>query len=141
MGHYAKVLNNKVIQVLVADSDFMAGYIDTSPGTWLKTSYNTSGGKHYTIDSNGDQTYTILSDRQDKAIRKNFAGIGFNYDPVKDAFYSDPPFDSWVLDSDTYCWKAPITNPHDPDKSYWHEGDKEFKLFTKPENWVDSGEQ
>jgi hypothetical protein len=51
MAHYAKVLNEKVIQVIVAESDFMDSFVDDSPGTWIQTSYNTRGGVHYQPNS------------------------------------------------------------------------------------------
>ena len=46
MAHYAKVRDGKVIEVIVADQDFMDNMIDTSPGKWIQTSYNTYGGVH-----------------------------------------------------------------------------------------------
>ena len=76
MGHYAKVIGDTVVQVIVAKQDF----IDTLPdkNMWIKTSYNTHGGVHYTQDENNRRS-TPSSD-QSKALRKNYAGIGMTYD-------------------------------------------------------------
>ena len=47
MAHYAKVKNGIVEQVIIAESDFFTTFVDTSPGEWIQTSYNTIGGVHY----------------------------------------------------------------------------------------------
>jgi hypothetical protein len=111
MGHYAKVLNQKVIRVIVAEPEFFNTFVDSSPGTWVQTSYNTRGGVHYAPGTNkpdgGEQ------------IRYNYAGVGYNYDGT--GFYSPQPFPSWILDKTTYLWNAPIPYPTD-DKHYtWNE--------------------
>ena len=54
MGHFAKVNNGIVEQVIVADEAFFDNFVDTSPGTWIKTSYNTRGGIHYGQDGKPD---------------------------------------------------------------------------------------
>ena len=106
MGHFAKVVDGKVTQVIVADLDFFTTFIDSSPGEWIQTSYNTFGGQH----SAGGTP-----------LRKNFAGIGYKYDKTLDAFIPPQPFASWVLDDDTCLWNAPIPYPTD-EKSYgWDE--------------------
>ena len=123
MAHYAKVKNGKVVNVIVADQDFIDNFVDTSPGKWIQTSYNTYGGKHYLPDLN-ENNEKVLSDDQSKALRYNFAGIGYNYDSVADAFYPEKPegYDSWVLDTDTYLWKPPVDMPADTSKIWrWNE--------------------
>ena len=80
MAHYAKVRDGIVLQVIVAEADFFKTFVDTEPGRWIQTSYNTRGGVHYEPNS-----ITPSSD-QSKALRKNYAGIGFLYDSDKDAF-------------------------------------------------------
>ncbi len=70
---------------------------------WKQTSYNTRGGKYYNSDNTlGDQS---------KAFRKNYAGIGFFYDDVRNAFYSQKPYSSWILNEETCFWEAPIAMP------------------------------
>ncbi len=46
MGHFAKVADGKVTQVIVAEPEFFQTFVDSSPGQWLQTSYNTYGGQH-----------------------------------------------------------------------------------------------
>jgi hypothetical protein len=115
MAHYAKVVNNLVTQVIVAEPEFFETFVDTSPGEWIQTSYNTYGGVHYNPET-GEP-----SADQSKALRKNYAGIGSVYDRKLDAFIPPKPFASWVLDEDTCLWNAPVARPTD-DKSYsWNE--------------------
>jgi hypothetical protein len=102
MSHFAKIEDNLVTNVIVAEQDF----IDTLEGTWVQTSYNTRGGVHYGQDNNPDGGV---------ALRKNYAGIGMIYDASKDAFYLQKPHASWTLNDDTCHWEPPIAYP-DPDE-------------------------
>jgi hypothetical protein len=105
MSHFAKVLDGKVTQVIVAEPEFFETFVDSSPGTWIQTSYNTHGGQH----------------PEGRPLRKNYAGIGFTYDSKKDAFIPPQPFASWLLNEDTCLWDAPVAYPTD-DKIYrWDE--------------------
>lgn len=54
-------------------------------------------------------------------FRKNYAGIGYTYDAVRDAFIAPQPFSSWVLDEDTCRWKAPVPRPADGKIYRWDE--------------------
>jgi hypothetical protein len=108
MGHFAKVVDGKVTQVIVAEPEFFDTFVDSSPGTWLATSYNTFGNKHLKGGS---------------PLRGNFAGIGYTYDTEKDVFYAPQPFSSWALSSD-YLWEAPIPIPDDGKNYYWNEESK-----------------
>jgi hypothetical protein len=107
MGHYAKVLDSKVVNVIVAEPEFMSTFVDSTPGIWLETSYNTRGGVHYLPDSDTPST------DQTKALRKNFAGIGYTYDVAKDAFIAPQPFPSWSLDEEACLWVPPVPRPTD----------------------------
>jgi hypothetical protein len=107
MGHFAKVVDGKVTQVIVAEPEFFDTFVDSSPGTWIQTSYNTIGGQH-------TQGGTPL--------RKNYAGIGYSYDAGRDAFIPPQPFASWVLNEDTCLWDAPTPMPVEEGKFYqWDE--------------------
>ena len=86
MAHYAKVENTLVTQVIVAEAEFFDTFVDSSPGEWIQTSYNTHGGVH--LDG-GTQ------------LRKNYAGVGFTYNKILDAFISPQPYASWTLNEDT----------------------------------------
>ena len=112
MGHFAKVLDGKVTQVIVAEPEFFDTFVDSSPGTWLATSYNTVGNKHT---------------KGGTPLRGNFAGIGFTYDAEKDVFVAPQPFPSWILSAD-YLWEAPVVMPTD-DKFYtWDESAQSWVL-------------
>ena len=54
-------------------------------------------------------------------IRKNFAGIGYQYDQSRDAFIAPKPFNSWILNEDTCLWNAPVVMPIDDNKYKWNE--------------------
>jgi hypothetical protein len=105
MGHYAKVVNGKVTKVIVAQATFFDNFVDDSPGKWIKTSYNTRGGVHYQANTH------IPSEDQSKALRGNYAGIGYIYNTALDAFYPPKPFDSWDLNTGSYSWEPPVPVP------------------------------
>ena len=115
MAHFAKVLNGKVTQIIVAEQDYIDNMIDTSAGQWIKTSYNTHGGIHYEPNSQTPR------EDQSGALRYNYAGIGYIYDVEADAFYEPQPFPSWILDTTTYRWNAPVPYPTDNKKYNWNE--------------------
>jgi hypothetical protein len=128
MGSFAKVSNGIVIQVISAEPEFMPHYQDPdpTPGEWIQTSYNTKGGVHY--DPNTGEP----SADQSKALRKNFAGIGHIYDPALDAFYSPKPYDSWVLDTNTCWWQAPVPYPTDGNRYIWDENTQSWVEIPDP---------
>ena len=114
MAHYAVLSSdNKVTLVFVGRDDVVEGiedwetYYAPKGFTVKQTSYNTYGGVHYT----GGEP----SADQSKALRYNYAGIGFIYDADRDAFIPPQPYASWVLDEDTCLWVAPIAYPAEGD--------------------------
>ena len=115
MSHFAKVTDGKVTQVIVAEKEFFDTYVDSTPGEWIQTSYNTRQGKHYNPET-GE-----LSDDQSKALRGNYAGIGYTYDRTNDVFYPPSPFPSWVLNNTTWSWEAPTAMPDDGKLYKWDE--------------------
>lgn len=116
MGHYAKLdENNIVIQVNVVEEDYFSSNPDRYTGTWVKTSYNTRGGVHYNPETNEP------SADQSKALRKNYAGIGYVYDQELDAFYAPQPYPSWTLDEETCFWESPTPYPTDGKLYTWNE--------------------
>ena len=106
MGHFAKVVDGKVTQVIVAEPEFFTTFVDSSPGTWLQTSYNTIGGQH-------TQGGTPL--------RGNYAGIGYTYDQTNDVFYAPQPYPSWIINQTTWTWEAPTPMPTDGKVYSWDE--------------------
>ena len=115
MGHFAKVSNGIVTRVIVAEADFFNNFVDDSPGKWIQTSYNTRGGVHYQPNTNEP------SEDQSKALRKNYAGIGYTYDATRDAFIPPQPFNSWILNEDTCLWDSPVPYPEDGKLYKWNE--------------------
>jgi hypothetical protein len=98
MSHYAKIENGIVTQVIVAEEAFINSGAVGDPAAWIQTSYNTRLGVH------------VLGGT---ALRKNYAGVGMIYDPVRDAFYWPRPQDSgtWVLDEFSCTWVRPVPKP------------------------------
>jgi len=105
MSHYAQLdENNVVVFVIHAKSNDKEDEFTESTGdVYRQTSYNTRGGVHYTDG--------VPSEDQSKALRFNYAGIGFTYDENRDAFIPPQPYASWVLDEATSLWVAPIAYP------------------------------
>ena len=104
MAHYAKVNNGIVEQVIVAEAEFFDTFVDSSPGSWIQTSYHTQGGVH----ANGGTP-----------LRKNFAGISYTYDSDLDAFIPPQVHNSWILNRETCLWESPIPYPEDGQDYSW----------------------
>jgi hypothetical protein len=122
MAHFAKVNNNMVEQVIVAEPEFFTTFVDSTPGEWIQTSYNTRGGVHYNPNSNEP------SEDQSLALRKNYAGIGYTYDSTRDAFVPPRSFASWTLDEDSCLWQPPIPYPDDDQYYVWNESILNWQL-------------
>ena len=120
MSHFAKVENGTVTQVIVAEQDV----IDTGMfgSGWIQTSYNTRGGVHY--NQNNEP-----SEDQSRALRKNYAGVGYTYDSERDAFIPPQPYASWVLDEVTCLWAAPVAMPTDDKQYNWDESTQSWVEF------------
>lgn len=111
MAHYAKVLNKKVVNVIVMEPENFSEWVDDSPGEWIKTSYNIRGGVYYDPESGSPAADQTVITGDEARERKNFASIGGSYDPEADVFYDKKPFDSWILNTTTYLWEAPVAYP------------------------------
>ena len=108
MAHFAQIENGIVTRVNVVSQE----RVNTYDGTWVQTSYNTRGGVHYGQDGEPDGGV---------ALRGNYAGIGYTYDTDNDVFYAPQPYASWVLESSSWTWIAPIAYPNDDNFYDWHE--------------------
>ena len=112
MAHFAKLGTGNIIETVISinnsvitDSngieqeklgvDFINKLYNTRD-VWKQTSYN-------------------------RTFRKNYAGIGFQYDQTRDAFIPPKPFNSWILNEDTCIWNAPIAHPQDDNDYKWNE--------------------
>ena len=114
MAHFAKLgVGNIIEKVIVvsndiaiteqAGSDFINKLYNTRD-VWKQTSYNNN-------------------------IRKNFAGIGFQYDQTRDAFIAPKPFNSWILNETTCRWEAPVSKPNDDNKYTWNESTLSWNII------------
>ena len=118
MAHFAKVENGVVTQVIVIEQDVLNLGHWGDPASWVQTSYNTYGGVH----SQGGTP-----------LRKNYAGIGYTYDSVRDAFIPPQPFPSWLLNEDTCLWDAPTPMPVEAGKIFvWDEPTTAWVEFVAP---------
>lgn len=104
MSHFARVNAQGIVeQVIVAEQDFIDSLPDKT--SWVQTSYNTIGGQH----------------PEGRPLRKNYAGVGYTYDPVRDAFIPPQPFPSWLLNEQTCLWNPPVPAPTDGKRYAWDE--------------------
>jgi hypothetical protein len=122
LSHFAEIDENGiVIRVLVGDNNDPSGdegyswLIENLGGRWIQTSYN-------------------------RNFRKHFAGIGFTYDELLDAFIPPKPFESWLLDEDTCEWQAPIPYPTDGFTYVWNEAELAWELadFSEPDEAIEA---
>jgi hypothetical protein len=117
MAHFAKLDENNVVTFVTVgrqEDDGLEAELTARTGdVYKQTSYNTYGGVHYTDG--------LPSDDQSKALRFNYAGVGFSYDETRDAFIPPQPYASWVLDEDTCLWVAPVPMPTDGATYTWDE--------------------
>ena len=117
MSHFAKLGANNVVTFVTVgrqeDDGREQELCERTGDVYRQTSYNTRGGVHYTDG--------VPSDDQTKALRFNYAGIGFTYDEARDAFIPPKPYDSWVLDEGTCLWVAPVPMPDDGADYVWDE--------------------
>lgn len=113
MAHFAKINSDNIVtQVIVIEQQVLNLGHWGNPADWIQTSYNTHGGVHYGPDGKPDGGV---------ALRKNFAGVGMKYDPVRDAFIGNSPCASWILNEDTCLWEPPVPRPNDGKTYFWDE--------------------
>lgn len=105
MSHFAKVIDGVVVDVIVAEQDVIDTGMFGDPSLWIQTSYNTFGGKH----------------PEGRPLRMNYAGVGYAYDNIRDAFIPPKPFESWVLNEETCLWDAPVPYPTGNMVYLWNE--------------------
>lgn len=105
MSHFAKVVNGIVTQVIVAEPEFFNTFVDSSPGEWVQTSCNTFANQH----------------PEGRPLRGNFAGVGYVYDKANDVFYIPQPYPSWILNTTTWTWEAPVPMPEGTSVHRWNE--------------------
>ena len=124
MAHYSLLNNENFVTAVISGADeiYLIDGLDTETNysnlyncIAKRTSYNTRGGVHYQADNN------TPSIDQSKAFRKNYAGIGYYYDSIRDAFIPPKPFPSWTLNEQTCLWDSPVPYPNDGKMYTWNE--------------------
>ena len=105
MAHFANVKDGKVLNVIVAEQEFIDTFQNKDHSVWIQTSYNTLANTH--LDGGTPMRY-------------NYAQVGGNYDEDADAFYNAQPFPSWTLNKDTYTWEPPVNYPTVSGDEYYH---------------------
>jgi hypothetical protein len=113
MAHYAFLDNNNIVTEVIVGKEEGEDGVDWEQhyGAFRgqpckRTSYNTHGGVH----SGGGTPF-----------RKNYAGIGYSYNAIRDAFIPPKPFASWTLNEETCLWEAPVAYPDDGERYQWDE--------------------
>ena len=131
MSYYAKVQNGIVTKVISATEASTNNYVDDTPGPWVKTSYNMRRGKYYDPETGRVAEDQSVIDGDEARQRKNYAGVGWFYDKIRDAFIPPQPYPSWVLNETTCYWDAPVDYPDDGKHYFWNE---------KTTSWVEDKE-
>ena len=123
MAHFAKlgtgniiekveVVSNDIATTEQAGIDFINNLYNTRD-VWKQTSYNTQGGVHQLGNT---------------PFRKNYAGVGYSYDQIRDAFIAPKPYASWTLNETTCQWEAPVAYPDDGQKYQWNDDSESWVL-------------
>jgi hypothetical protein len=124
MSHFAKLDENNIVTFVTVgrqeDDGKEQELCDRTGDVYRQTSYNTRGGVHYNPET-GEP-----SEDQSKALRKNYAGVGFTFDEQRDAFIPPQPFPSWVLNEESCLWDAPVPYPTDGELYSWDEAAGEW---------------
>ena len=126
MAHFCKIgkgsevervetISNDVAPTEQAGVNFLNNLYGTND-IWKQTSYNTRGGEHLTGGT---------------PFRKNYGGVGFKYDQIRDAFIPPKPFESWTLNETTCLWEAPVVKPDDGQSYDWNETNQTWDLRTQ----------
>jgi len=123
MAHYAFLNMQNIVTEVIVGKDETDGptnweihYGNFREQVCKRTSYNTRGGVHL---------------KGGVPFRKNYAGIGYSYDEVRDAFIPPKPFDSWMLNETTCLWEAPVEYPTDGQQYSWNEEMGTWDLITE----------
>jgi len=119
MAHFALLDENNIVTFVTVgrdEDDGKEAELSARTGqVYKQTSYNTRGGVYYTPNTSD------VDPDQSKAFRKNYAGIGYTYDEIIDGFVPPKPYPSWVLNTTTGLWDAPVPYPTDGKTYTWDE--------------------
>jgi hypothetical protein len=120
MAHYAFLNQHNIVTEVIVGIDETELIEGLDPEIW----YGNFRGQ------------TCKRTSYNNSIRKNYAGIGFSYDPERDAFIAPKPFASWILDETTCQWVAPIEYPTDGFTYAWDDNKVKWELV----NFAESNE-
>jgi hypothetical protein len=119
-----------VVEVIRADQEF----IDGQTGTWILTDYNTYGNQHFAPSPPAEPQ----TPDGGEPIRANYAGIGYTFDEnytvglYVGVFYGPKPYPSWILNTSTFLWEAPVPYPTDGNLYIWDEATLSWVLAPNP---------
>lgn len=132
MAHYAFINNENIVEeVLVGMPE---DNIDELPDGFTNWEDYYSSIKGLTCKRTSYNTINNVHINDGVAFRGNYAGVGFIYDEVNDVFYEPKPYESWILDTNTWVWKAPIDYPADADGNIgynWNEETQSWDLVNE----------
>lgn len=127
MAHYAIIDNNNIVIFVHPGKNENEDGVDWEQYyNAIRTSYNTHGGVHYNPETG------LPSEDQSKSLRKNYAGIGYYYDSIRDAFIPPKPFESWILNDETCLWNSPIPKPETAGQWQWDEDSLSWIIVDVP---------
>ena len=119
MAHFALLDENNIVTFVTVgrdEDDGKEAELSARTGqVYKQTSYNTRGGVYYTPNTSD------VDPDQSKAFRKNYAGLGYTYDEIIDGFVPPQPYPSWLLNTTTGLWDAPVPYPTDGKRYTWDE--------------------
>lgn len=140
MAHFAKVLNGRVLNVIIAEPELFgpdSGWVDDSPGEWIQTSYNVEGGVYIDPETGKpapNQEEEIA--KQDGRQRKNYAAVGDEYHHDLDLFCRPKPYLSWILNPNTGFYEPPVPKPQDGNGYIWDEETQSWENITEEDEEV-----
>ena len=111
MAHYAFLDSNNIVTEVITGIDETELIEGLHPEIWYGNFRNQTCKR---TSYNGN-------------IRKNYAGIGYTYDPERDAFIAPKPYTKWVLNEETCIWEAPTPYPTDDKRYVWNDNREEWE--------------
>lgn len=127
MAHYSLINDQNIVVQVITGVDENETQIDLD-GT--KVGGSSEAWEHFYETRPWFEGLTCKRTSYNNNIRKQFAGIGFSYDPVADVFISPQPFASWSLD-ENYDWQPPIPRPDDGLMYFWNEADQDWEAHVE----------
>jgi hypothetical protein len=111
MAHYAFLNSNNIVTEVITGIDETELIEGLHPEIWYGNFRNQTCKR---TSYNGN-------------YRKNYAGIGYTYDPERDAFIAPKPYTKWVLNEETCIWEAPTPYPTDDKRYVWNDNRGEWE--------------